>query len=162
MYTKETVKPFIIQCMVMRLSEKDSMKYLKDRGFKVSRQYFYRLKKSIAESRFDRLTLIAKTQFVDQHLERINLKVNDSGWSIPDPDREGYFKWNRDPNFKSDWIKTLEEETRLRREVMKRVIESRGEKVPKEKTLKQLQEEEKNRIKRIEEAYSLIGSKEEK
>ena len=37
----------------------------------------------------------------------------------------------------------LEEETRLRREVMKRVIESRGEKVPKEKTLKQLQKEEK-------------------
>jgi|RhiMetdeSRZDD1v2_1073273.scaffolds.fasta_scaffold400560_2 hypothetical protein len=64
--------------------------------------------------------------------------------------------------FKSDWIKTLEEETRLRREVMKRVIESRDEKVPKEKNIKAITGGGKNRIKRIEEAYSLIGSKEEK
>ena len=45
--------------------------YLKDKGFKVSRQYYTKLKKEIKESRFDRLALIAKSQFVDQHLERI-------------------------------------------------------------------------------------------
>ena len=53
------------------------------------------------------------------------------------PDREGYLKWNSDPNFKSDWIKTIEQETHLRREVMKKAIKSRGETVPKVKTLKQ-------------------------
>jgi hypothetical protein len=72
MYTKETIKPYVIQCMAMNLSEKESLTYLNDRGFKISRQYFFKLKKSIKESRFDRLALIAKSQFVDQHLERID------------------------------------------------------------------------------------------
>ena len=63
---------FIIQTMVMRLSEKESLNYLAERGFKVSVQHLYRLKKAIQQSRFDRLSLIAKSQFVDQHLERID------------------------------------------------------------------------------------------
>jgi hypothetical protein len=82
MYKKEKLKPFIIQCMVMKLSEDESLQYLKDRGFKISIQYFYRLKKQIKESRLDRLSLIAKTQFVDQHLERIDQLelVNQEMW----------------------------------------------------------------------------------
>ena len=82
MYTKERVKPYIIQCMAMNLSEEESLAYLKDRGFKISWQYFYRLKKRIKESRFDRLALIAKSQFVDQHLERIDQLelVNQEMW----------------------------------------------------------------------------------
>ena len=58
--------------MAMNLSEEESIKYLKDRGFKISVQYFYKLKKAIKESRFDRLALIAKSQFIDQHLQRID------------------------------------------------------------------------------------------
>ena len=82
MYTKERVKPYIIQCMAMNLSEEESLAYLKDRGFQISWQYFYRLKKRIHESRFDRLALIAKSQFVDQHLERIDQLelVNQEMW----------------------------------------------------------------------------------
>ena len=82
MYTKERVKPYIIQAMAMNLSEEESLAYLKDRGFKISWQYFYRLKKRIKESRFDRLALIAKSQFVDQHLERIDQLelVNQEMW----------------------------------------------------------------------------------
>jgi hypothetical protein len=82
MYRKERVKPFIIQCIIMRLSEEVSINYLKDRGFKISTQYFYKLKKSIKETRFDRLSLIAKSQFVDQHLERIDQLelVNQEMW----------------------------------------------------------------------------------
>src|SRR4029453_11916772 len=82
MYKKKKIKPFIIQCMVMKLSEDESLQYLKDRGFKISIQYFYRLKKQIKESRLDRLSLIAKTQFVDQHLERIDQLelVNQEMW----------------------------------------------------------------------------------
>ena len=82
MYTKERVKPYIIQCTAMNLSEEESLAYLKDRGFKISWQYFYRLKKRIKESRFDRLALIAKSQFVDQHLERIDQLelVNQEMW----------------------------------------------------------------------------------
>lgn len=70
--------------MVMRLSEKESMQYLSYRGFKVSVQHFYRLKKSIQQSRFDRLNLIAKSQFVDQHLERIDQLelINSEYWKL--------------------------------------------------------------------------------
>ena len=68
----DKIKPFIIQCMAMTLSEKESIKYLKDRGFNISRAYFFKLQKQIKESRFDRLHLIAKTGLVDSHLERVD------------------------------------------------------------------------------------------
>ncbi|HVD06953.1 MAG TPA: hypothetical protein VNB67_00790 [Nitrososphaeraceae archaeon] len=72
MSINNTIRPFIIQTTVMKLSENESIQYLQDKGFKISRDSFYRLKKKIQQSRFDRLNLIAKTQFVDQHLERID------------------------------------------------------------------------------------------
>ena len=74
---------FIIQTMVMRLSEKESLNYLAERGFKVSVQHLYGLKKAIQQSRFDRLSLIAKSQFVDQHLERIDQLelINSEMWA---------------------------------------------------------------------------------
>jgi hypothetical protein len=58
--------------------------YLKDKGFKISRQYYNKLKKEIKDSRFDRLSLIAKTQFVDQHLERIAVleTIQSELWSL--------------------------------------------------------------------------------
>ena len=85
MYTKESIKPYIIQVMAMDLRPwKNIQDYLKDRGFKVSRQYYTKLKKEIKESRFDRLALIAKTQFVDQHLERIAVleTIQSELWSL--------------------------------------------------------------------------------
>lgn len=68
----------------MKLSEKESLAYLKDKGFEISVQHFYRLKQSIKQSRFDRLSLIAKTQFVDQHLERIDQLelINSEYWKL--------------------------------------------------------------------------------
>lgn len=70
--------------MIMKLSEKESLAYLKDKGFEISVQHFYRLKQSIKQSRFDRLSLIAKTQFVDQHLERIDQLelINSEYWKL--------------------------------------------------------------------------------
>jgi hypothetical protein len=63
---------------------KNIQDYLKDRGFKISRQYYTKLKKEINESRFDRLALIAKSQFVDQHLERIAVleTIQSELWSL--------------------------------------------------------------------------------
>ncbi|HEY9387086.1 MAG TPA: hypothetical protein VIP70_08595 [Nitrososphaeraceae archaeon] len=66
------MKSAIIEVMVMSLGEKESLEYLFRKGFNISRQYYHKLKKQIKESRFDRLNLIAKTEFVDQHLERID------------------------------------------------------------------------------------------
>ena len=76
------MKPYVIQCIVMKLSEKESLAYLRSRDYEISVQHLYRLKKEIKESRFDRLALIAKSQFVDQHLERIDQLelVNQEMW----------------------------------------------------------------------------------
>ena len=70
--------------MIMKLSEKESLAYLKDKGFEISAMHLYRLKNNIKKSRFDRLSLIAKTQFVDQHLERIDQLelINSEYWKL--------------------------------------------------------------------------------
>jgi hypothetical protein len=94
MSLNNTVRPFIIQTMVMRLSERESLQYLHDRGFQISRDSFYRLKRKIQQSRFDRLNLIAKTQFVDQHLERIDQLelVNQEMWKLYNEEKNTFKK----------------------------------------------------------------------
>lgn len=78
----------------MRLSEKESLNYLAERGFKVSVQHLYRLKKAIQQSRFDRLSLIAKSQFVDQHLERIDQLelINSEMWALYRNEKDNFKK----------------------------------------------------------------------
>ncbi len=84
MSINNTIRPFIIQTMVMKLSESESLQYLDDKGFEISRDSFYLLKRSIQQSRFDRLSLIAKQGFVDQHLERIDQLelINSEYWKL--------------------------------------------------------------------------------
>lgn len=84
MSTNNTIQPFIIQTMVMRLSEKESLEYLKGKGYTISHDTFYRYKRKIKQSRFDRLSLIAKEGFVDQHLERIDELelINQEYWKL--------------------------------------------------------------------------------
>jgi hypothetical protein len=84
MHKIEGIKPYIIQCMVMRLSQKESIEYLKDKGFEISNMSLYRYRKEITDSRFQRLSFIAKSQFVDQHLERIDQLelINQEMWSL--------------------------------------------------------------------------------
>jgi len=66
----------------MKMSEKESLDYLADKGIKLSRDSYYRYKRNIINSRFDRLALIAKYGFVDSHLERIDQLelVNQEMW----------------------------------------------------------------------------------
>jgi hypothetical protein len=80
--------------MVMRLTQKESMQYLSDRGFTISLPQFYRIKKSIQQSRFDRLSLIAKQGFVDQHLERIDQLelINQEMWSLYRNEKDNFKK----------------------------------------------------------------------
>lgn len=63
---------FVIECMCLHISEKESLSYLKDRGFTISRAEFYRLKKEVQESTQERLNLIASKEFLTQHMERID------------------------------------------------------------------------------------------
>ena len=76
MRKKETktagIFPFVIECMCLHISEKESLSYLMDRGFTISRAEFYRLKKEVQESTQERLNLIASKEFLTQHMERID------------------------------------------------------------------------------------------
>ena len=94
MSRNNTVTPFIIECMAMNLHENEALEYLKDKGFKVSHDTYYRYKRKIKNSRFERLSLIAKTQFIDQHLDRIsNLElINKEMWSLYRNEKDNFKK----------------------------------------------------------------------
>jgi hypothetical protein len=78
----------------MKLSEKESLQYLHDKDFKISHNHFYRLKRKIQASRFDRLSLIAKQGFVDQHLERIDQLelINQEYWKLYNDEKDNFKK----------------------------------------------------------------------
>ena len=56
----------------MRMTEAESLSYLKKKGFQISPAKFYRIKKDIEGTKFERLSRIANREFVSQHLERID------------------------------------------------------------------------------------------
>jgi hypothetical protein len=58
--------------MVQRLSEQESMAYLKANGVNIALSTFYNWKKNIKESRFKRMREIADTGFIDYHLDAID------------------------------------------------------------------------------------------
>jgi hypothetical protein len=80
--------------MAMGLSENKSLSYLKDNGFEISANHLYRLKRKIQASRFDRLSLIAKHGFVDQHLERIDQLelINKEYWKLYNDTKDTFKK----------------------------------------------------------------------
>ena len=67
---------------------------MRDKGFEISVNHFYRLKRKIQESRFDRLSLIAKQGFVDQHLERIGQLelINSEYWKLYKQEKDNFKK----------------------------------------------------------------------
>ena len=67
-----TIIPYIIEVMCLRLREHEAMAYLKDRGFNVSHDFYYRLRKEVQESTHTRLNLIASEEFVAQHVQRLD------------------------------------------------------------------------------------------
>ena len=54
------------------MTEAESLSYLKNEGFQISPAKFYRIKKDIEDTKFERLSRIASREFVSQHLERID------------------------------------------------------------------------------------------
>lgn len=67
------IEPFVIECMCLNISEKDSLAYLSDKGYKISATEFYRIKNDIKANTSTRLNLIASEEFMAQHLERIDM-----------------------------------------------------------------------------------------
>lgn len=58
--------------IVMRLTEKESLEYLADHGFKMSRAKYYRHKKKLEDTKFVRLDSMIKYGFTTQHLQKID------------------------------------------------------------------------------------------
>ena len=71
MSKNETLKPLVMRCMIMRLDERESLACVGDQGYELSRAQYYRVKKKIKDSRFERLSQIAKG-FVDHRLEKMD------------------------------------------------------------------------------------------
>jgi hypothetical protein len=62
----------IIETIRMRLTEKQSLEYLKGVGFEIGPATYYREKKKVEAMKLKRLYHIAKIGFQDQHLDRID------------------------------------------------------------------------------------------
>jgi hypothetical protein len=62
----------IIETIRMRLTEKQSLEYLKEVGFDIGPATFYREKRQVEQMKLKRLYHIVKMGFQDQHLERID------------------------------------------------------------------------------------------
>ena len=62
----------IIETIRMRLTEKQSLEYLKEVGFEIGPATYYREKRKVEDLKLKRLYDIAKIGFQDQHLERID------------------------------------------------------------------------------------------
>lgn len=62
----------VLHCMVMRLSEKDSLKYMKAHGYDISRDTLYEEKKNIKGAANQRRFELIKEGLFEQHLERID------------------------------------------------------------------------------------------
>ena len=71
MRQNETVKSIIMRCIGNATRRSESLAYLKEHEYDLSRAQFYRIKKNIRDTRFERLSEIAMG-FVDHHLERMD------------------------------------------------------------------------------------------
>lgn len=67
-----TIIPYIIEVMCLRLKEYEAMTYLEERGYKISHDKYYRLRREVQENRQTRLSLIASEEFSAQHIQRID------------------------------------------------------------------------------------------
>lgn len=62
----------VVETIRMRLTEKQSLTYLNESGFPIAVATLYREKRRIEKLKLQRLYLIAKIGFQDQHIERID------------------------------------------------------------------------------------------
>jgi hypothetical protein len=63
----------VIETIRMRLTEKQSLAYLKEMGFDISPKTYYNDKRKVESMKLKRLYHIAQIGFQDQHLERIDI-----------------------------------------------------------------------------------------
>ncbi len=62
----------VIETITMRLSTKEALIYLHEHGFPVKEATYYREKTKLENMKMERLYLMAKVGFVNQHLDKID------------------------------------------------------------------------------------------
>jgi hypothetical protein len=67
-----TIIPYIIEVMCLRLKEHEALTYLEERGFTISHDTYFRMRREVKESANTRLNLIAAEEFSAQHIQRID------------------------------------------------------------------------------------------
>lgn len=66
------IETYVIDCMCLRLKEREALAYLSERGYDISNREYYRIKQEIQENTQTRLNQIG-LEFSSQHLERIDM-----------------------------------------------------------------------------------------
>ena len=66
------LKLLIINCIITNKNRDDSISYLKEHGYTLSKPQFDRIKRNIKETRHKRVSEIANTGFIDAHLEALD------------------------------------------------------------------------------------------
>jgi hypothetical protein len=62
----------IVECIRMRIKEKQSLEYLKEVGFQMASATLYREKAKVEKTKLQRLYHIAQIGFQDQHIDCID------------------------------------------------------------------------------------------
>jgi hypothetical protein len=65
------LRQYIIECMIFRYTEKESMDYITKKGYNITDRTFRNIKKDIINSRFKYFKELVDTGVIDQHIRSI-------------------------------------------------------------------------------------------
>jgi hypothetical protein len=65
------LRQYVIECMIFRYTEKESMEYIFKKGYNITDRTFRNIKKDIIKSRFKFFAELLDTGVIDQHIRAI-------------------------------------------------------------------------------------------
>jgi hypothetical protein len=65
------LRQYVLECMIFRYSEKESMDYIFKKGYNITDRTFRNIKKDIIQSRFKFFAELMDTGVIDQHIRAI-------------------------------------------------------------------------------------------
>jgi len=81
------LRQYVLECMIFRYTEKESMDYIFKKGYNISDRTFRNIKKDIIKSRFKFFAELMDTGVIDQHIRAIQ--------SIYHVQREMWFNYEK-------------------------------------------------------------------
>lgn len=65
------LRQYVLECMIFRYSEKESMEYIFKKGYNITDRTFRNIKKDIIQSRYKYFKELIDTGLIDQHIRAI-------------------------------------------------------------------------------------------